>query len=216
MTSRSAPQPAAASSLRTLLACVLILVAGVVALWSSTDGLRAFTTETARRLDVREHPRTVPDVELQGADGRRVSFGALRGRWVLVDFIYTGCLTYCTAQGAEFAQLQDRLAHPIENGEVALLSISFDPDRDGPGELAAYLRRSRDRGAGWIAARPANQADLAPLMRAFGVVAVPDGMGGYLHNASIAVVDPRGRLIAIADWNDLDEAERWVLRGSGR
>ena len=116
-------------------------------------------------------------------------------------------------QGGEFARLQDRLARPIADDKVVLLSISFDPARDGPEQLAAYQQRSGSRGAGWIAARPATPAALDALMRAFGVTAIPDGLGGFVHNAAIAVVDPEGRLVAIMDWDAPADAARYVLRG---
>jgi protein SCO1/2 len=201
------------SVLRTLLASLLILAAGFTTLAAATDGFRAFTTETARRIDVREHPRTLPQVALQTAQGTTIDFATLHGRWLLVDFIYTHCATYCSVQGSEFARMQGRLATQIAHGEVALLSISFDPSRDGPAELAAYQQRSGSRGAGWIAARPVNAADLGKLMRVFGVTAVPDGLGGYIHNSAIAVVNPAGKLVAITDWNTPRDAERYVLRG---
>lgn len=201
------------SVLRTLLTSLLILAAGVAAFATATDGFRAFTSETVRRNDVRDHPRAVPAVPLQTAAGQLINFASLRGRWVLVDFIYTRCVTYCSVQGNEFARLQGRLAVPIAQNRAVLLSVSFDPSHDGPVQLAAYQQRSGDRGAGWIAARPTNAADLASLLQVFGVTAVPDNFGGYVHNAAIAVVDPAGRLVAIVDWNAPAEAERYVLRG---
>lgn len=204
------------SVLRTLLASLLILAAGVSTLAAATDGFRAFTTETARRIDIREHPRALPQVALQTAQGTTIDFSALRGRWLLVDFIYTRCATYCSVQGSEFARMQGRLATQIAEGKVVLLSISFDPSRDGPAELAAYQQRSGSRGAGWIAARPTSAEDLGKLMRVFGVSAVPDGLGGYIHNAAIAVVNPAGRLVAITDWDTPRDAERYVLHGPGQ
>ncbi len=196
--------------LRTLLISLALLAAGLGVLAATTNGFRAYTTESARRIRVREHPRLVPPLPLQSADGTHTSFAALRGRWLLVDFIYTRCLSYCSVQGSEFARLQRQLADPIATGKVALLSVSFDPERDDPLALATYQRHHGDHGAGWIAARPVDQAGLAALMHVFGVVAVPDGLGGFVHNAAIAVVDPAGRLVAILDWNDSRAAARYV------
>ncbi|MCC7183449.1 MAG: SCO family protein [Rhodocyclaceae bacterium] len=198
------------SIVRTLLASLAILAAGLAAFAAGTDGFRAYTSETVRRIAIREHPRALPDVLLQTARGDRLHVSELRGRWLLVDFIYTRCMTYCTVQGSEFARLQDRLAPLIRSGKVALLSISFDREHDGPAELAAYQQRARDRGDGWIAARPASEHELRVLLRTFGVTTIADGMGGYVHNAAIAVIDPRGRLVAIVDWNAPAEAERYV------
>lgn len=197
---------------RTLLVSLVVLAAGVGVLARATNGFRAFTTETARRIDVRDHPRSVPDVALQTADGTRSSFGQLHGRWLLVEFIYTRCLTFCSVQGGEFAQLQRQLTTLIGANKLALLSVSFDPAHDDPAALAAYQHSHRDNGAGWIAARPVDRADLVELMRVFGVVAVPDGLGGFVHNAAIAVVDPDGHLVAILDWNDPQGAARYVTQ----
>jgi protein SCO1/2 len=191
------------------------VAAGVAILSLATDGFSAFTTEAARRIDVREHPRAVPDVTLQTASGQHIDFASLRGRWLLVDFIYTRCMTYCSVQGGAFARLQDRLAAPIARDKVALLSISFDREHDDPERLADYQRRFGDRGVGWLAARPVDAAGLAALHRVFGVTAVPDGLGGFVHNAAIAVVDPRGRLVAIMDWDDPRAAARFVTARLG-
>ena len=64
------------------------------------------------------------------------------------------------------------------------------------------IRASRTRAdsgsrGGWTR-RPASTASVLP--RTFVVTAVPDGLGGFAHNAAIAVVDPRGRLVDIVDW----------------
>lgn len=198
--------------LRTLLVSLTLLAAGLGVLAVVTHGFRAYTTETVRRLGIREHPRLVPPLPLQTADGGHTSFAQLRGRWLLVDFIYTRCMTFCSVQGSEFARLQGRLAKPISAGKVALLSVSFDLAHDDPVALAGYQRSHGNSGAGWIAARPLHDTDLATLMHVFGVVAVPDGLDGFVHNAAIAVVDPTGRLVAILDWDDPDGAARYVTQ----
>lgn len=203
------------ATLRTLLVSLILLAAGIGVLAGVTDGFRAFTTETARRIHIREHAPVVPSLPLQTADGGHTSFGALRGRWLLVDFIYTRCLTYCSVQASEFALLQQQLAPRIRAGEIALLSVSFDPEHDNPKALTRYLQMHGVKGRGWLAARPVDSTDLATLMRVFGVVAVPDGLGGFVHNAAIAVVDPQGRLVTIVDWDDTQGAVRYVMQRLG-
>lgn len=209
------------SILRALLASLALLVAGIAVLGAATDRFRAFTTEAARRLEVLRQPIEVPQVALETQSGAHINFADLRGRWVLVDFIYTRCPTYCLALGGEFAQLQDRLAVPIAQGKVQLLSISFDPDRDTPQQLAAYLQRSGSRDhepgqvgrAGWLAGRPvARSGGLERLERAFGITVVADKSGGYTHNAAIHLVDPGGRLVEIFDLGDPALIGQAVLR----
>lgn len=185
--------------LRTLLTNLALVAAGGTALCAATDGFHAFTTETARRIEVRQHPVPLPAATLETQSGNRIRFTDFRGTWLLVDFIYTRCPTYCRALGGEFAQLQRRLAGPIAQGQVRLLSISFDPVHDTPQQLAAYQQRFRDQGFGWIAARPVDTDELRQLERVFGITVIADRFGGFTHNAAVHVVDPQGRLVAILD-----------------
>ena len=198
---------------RTLLASLVIAAAGALTLAAATDGLQAFTSDAALRLDVARRPRPLPQVALETARGTQIDFAALRGRWLLVDFIYTRCTTFCMAQGGTFARLQRAMAVPIAQGRVALLSLSFDPDHDGPAQLAEYRQRMGGRGAGWVVARPRDAAGLQAMLRTFGVTAIPDGLGGYAHNAAIHVVDPAGRLVAVTDGRSPDAALAVLARG---
>jgi protein SCO1 len=199
--------------LRTLSLSLALLLAGGATLYAATDGLQAFTTEAARRLAVRREPAAVPAVALQTQSGERIDLAGLRGKWLLVDFIYTRCPSYCLALGSEFAQLQERLAGPLAQGRVELVSISFDPAHDTPQELGAYLQRAHSRGAGWLAARPLKAEGLARLERSFGITVIEGAAGEYTHNAAIHVVDPQGRLVEIVDLGQSALAARTVLQG---
>ena len=201
---------------RTCLASAALLVAGGVALAAATDRFQAFTTETARRVAVRRQPADLPAVTLETQSGARLTLADLRGKWLLVDFIYTRCPTFCTLLGGDFAELEQQLADPIAQGKVQLLSISFDPTQDPPAQLAAYLKRFRGQDIGWLAARPLTADGLQSLTAAFGVTIIRDRLGGYTHNAAIHLVDPEGRLVDIFDLGDLDQIRGAILRNLRR
>jgi protein SCO1 len=202
--------------LRTCLASAALLLAGGVALAAATDRFQAFTTETARRVAVRRQPADLPAVTLENQSGARFTLADLRGKWLLVDFIYTRCPAFCTVLGGDFAQLERQLAGPIAQGRVQLLSISFDPTQDPPAQLAAYLKRFRGQDMGWQAARPLTADGLQSLTAAFGVTIIQDRLGGYTHNAAIHLVDPEGRLVDIFDLGDLDQIKGTILRKLSR
>ncbi|MGH8414143.1 MAG: SCO family protein [Gammaproteobacteria bacterium] len=183
--------------LRTLLASFIVLMVGGTVLTAATDHFQAFTSEAARFVEIRQHPPQVPAVTLETQSGTHINLTDLRGKWLLVDFIYTRCMTYCSVLGGEFAQLQTQLAKPLAQGKLQLLSISFDPQHDAPPQLADYLGRFHDHGAGWLATRPVDADGLKKLERVFGITVIPDGLGGYVHNAAIEIVNPQGRLIGI-------------------
>lgn len=186
------------------MAATLACAAGLAVAYAVTDGFQAYTLESARRLNALRSPRPVPDLALDLADGGRVRLSGMPGRVLLVDFVYTNCPTKCTALGSVYSALQQRLATEIAAGKVRLLSITFDPARDGPGELRAYRARYSPDPAGWDLGRPVGADELRSGLTAFGVVVIPDGMGGYAHNAAVHVVGPEGRLVAILDPVDID------------
>ena len=186
------------NAVRGAVLSVLLLATGTWGLYWATDGFRAFTTQSARTVEVRADPRPLPDVAFQDQSGAHWALNDLAGRWVVVDFMYTRCTTLCTVMGSKFAQLQTQLAAPIAAGRVRLLSISFDPARDAPPELAGYLKRFGERGGDWSAVRPTSAQALAALKRAFGITVIPDGLGGYTHNDGFGIVSPEGKLVDIA------------------
>ena len=197
--------------LRTVLVTVGLLLTGAVALARATDGFQAFTTETARRVAVRRHPVPVPAVPLENQSGERLTLADFKGQWVLVDFIYTNCTTFCMTLGGDFARLQRQLDGPISEGKLRLLSISFDPGHDAPAELAGYLARFRSRYPAWQAARPITTEGLAQLKRAFGLTVIPDNWGGFTHNAAILLVNPAGELVDILDIGQVEKVKAAVL-----
>src|SRR5690606_35000885 len=209
---------AASTRWRTALASTVVGLAGLLVTHAATDGFSAYTLESARRLQALRSPAKVPALALELADGRHSSLHALHAPVLLVDFVYTRCDTYCTALGGVFTQLQQHLAAEIAAGAVRLVSLSFDPRHDTPAALSAYRARHRGDPAAWLLGRPAKAGDLPRWLDAFGVVVIPDELGGYAHNAAVHVVGPDRKLVAIHDLSDIDGviARARQLSGSSR
>ncbi|WP_096704678.1 SCO family protein [Magnetospirillum sp. 15-1] len=180
------------------LAVTVLLGAGF--LWWSTDELRAFTTEGARRLAVSQQPRALPVVRLEDQGGNSFGFQDYRGQYLVVEFIYSRCPTLCTTLGQSFQRIAGGMAPGRLGRDLSLLSISFDSLHDDTEALRGYAERFGADGRGWRVARLSDPGQLAPLLRTFGVVVVPDDMGGFEHNAALHVVDPAGRLSQIYDY----------------
>lgn len=192
--------------LRTALLCIALLWAAYAGAERLTHGFQAWTAEGARRLEVARSPVTAPAVPVQGPGVAAPDLRALlaNGRdATVVEFIYTRCETLCLAGGAIFQQMQEALqARPAasgDSGRVRLLSISFDPARDGASELAAYAKRMRADARWWSFVRVPEAVDTERLLDAFRVVVVPSGGGDFEHNAALLVVDRDGRLVRIFD-----------------
>jgi len=185
---------------RTTVASLLVCAAGGALLWRGTDGFHALTSEQARRRAIATSPRLVPVIDLEDQDGRRFTLAAYQGAPLVVDFIYTQCVSVCTLLSAGFQRLdraeQSRSAHGDER--LQLVSISFDP-RDTPDRLRDYASRYQADGRSWRSARVRDARELVALLRAFGIVVIADGRGDFQHNAAIHVLDARGRLARVLD-----------------
>jgi protein SCO1/2 len=182
-----------------LVLLALVLSTGMAALAFETDGFRVVTSAGARQLSVERAPQMMPDARLVDQDGSPFTLSAYRGRAVLVDFIYARCPTICGVLGDDFANVLQlmkarRLSTPID-----LLSISFDPRNDGREALRLYGERFGAKAPRWRVAKPIDEHELAGLLQSFGVVVIPDGTGGFIHNDAVYVIDARGRLARILD-----------------
>ena len=185
--------------IRALIASVAVVLAATGVFSWATDGFSAFTAETARRALVLRQPRPIPPVVLEDQQGRAFTLADYRGRQLALEFIYVRCDSVCRSLGAAFKQISDTLPAGVLGRDLALLSISFDPLNDDVAALREWAARQGADGEHWRVARPRDARQTAALLQAFGVVAVPDGLGGYEHNAAIHLLDHDGRLVRISD-----------------
>jgi protein SCO1 len=113
---------------------------------------RAGTSEQRTRPPQADDLPELPDVEVLDQDGRRRKFYSdlVKGRVVVINFIYTSCQVVCPMTGRNFAQLQDALGEKFGR-EVFLISVSTDPARDTPARLKSWARAvgARTEGGGW-------------------------------------------------------------------
>lgn len=194
---------------RSVAVTALVTLLGSGAFWWGTDGFTAFTAETARRADILRAPRPLPAAVLEDQDGRVFGLDDYRGRLLAVEFIYTRCTTICNSLGMAFRQIRDRVPAEALGRDVALLSISFDPERDDPPSLKSYGIAHGADGEHWRLARVRDAAQLRALLEAFGVVVIADRFGGFEHNAAIHLVGRDGRLVEI---RDLDAPLQFVAK----
>lgn len=85
----------------------------------------------------------VPDFGLLDQDGRRIGLAALRGRPLLLTFIYTRCPLpdFCPRTSALFHRVHLQAAALPDAQRPRLLTVSFDPEYDTPEVMRRYGRR---------------------------------------------------------------------------
>jgi len=129
---------------------------------------------------------------------------------MVIDFVYTRCPSVCKVLGGVSAQLASRLSDAVESGKAMVLSVSFDPANDTPEAMTRFKRVLEPRETPWMVARPLSSDGRRALLQTFGVEVIPDGAGGFDHNAALHLVDPSCRLTRILDYDNISDAEKAV------
>ena len=131
-------------TLRALLAMALMAVF-IPAMWgcSHREAAGAGSYPAANPADC------LPPITLIDQHGRNVDLASLKGRPVLIDFIYTSCPGPCPLMTARMASVA-KLVGPKLGKQVTFVSITIDPERDRPAQLERYaVARGADH-PGWL------------------------------------------------------------------
>jgi protein SCO1/2 len=133
-----------------------------------------------------------PDFALIDQDARPVSLAALRGKVVLLDFVFTSCPGPCPILTGIHQRARDGLSE-TDRASVQLVSITLDPERDTPAVLREWAAARRIEPAGWsFATGPA--ADVDAVARAYGVGSVRAPSGEIEHTVATFLIDRDGQI----------------------
>ena len=135
----------------------------------------------------------VPDFTLTDQSSRPVRLADFRGRVVALNFIYTRCPLpdVCPRLCAGFARLQKRFA----DRDLALLSVTLDPQYDSPEVLAGYAKIWRADLVRWHFLTGTLE-DVQRVAGRFGIISWPEE-GLLTHTSETAVIGRDGKLLAL-------------------
>ena len=151
-----------------------------------------------------------PDFALTDQDGNPVRLAGLRGKVLLVSFVFTTCNGSCPATTHRMGNVQEALqrAGLLKAGRVRLLSITLDPARDTPEVLRRYMQLYDADPASWSFLTGPGEK-VARVIAAWGMWVRPAANGQLDHPSRIFLVDPRGRVREIYNLAFLKPA--WVV-----
>lgn len=154
---------------------------------------------------------SIPDFEMTDQDGKALHFSHLKGKAVLLTFIYTRCPLgdYCPKMSRNFQAIRGMMQNDTSVRDHSdFVSISFDPTFDTTSVLHAYGKNyaGGDDFSHWQFVRPKDDKTLKAMEQFFNVGATPESNGSLTHSLSTVLIDPQGK---IADWfpgNEWDPA----------
>lgn len=132
--------------------------------------------------------------QLVDQNGKPFTDTNLKGKWHLVFFGYTHCPDTCPTALNELSLAVDKLG--TKRGEVDVVLITVDPERDTPDVLKSYV----DSFDAPIVALTGSPEQVAQVAKAYRVYYAkhprPDGGYDMDHSAVIYIMDPQGRFTA--------------------
>lgn len=136
-----------------------------------------------------------PDFSLTTQTGATLRLADLRGKVLLVSFVFTTCNGTCPATTHRLGQVQQELKTRglLKDGRVHLVSITLDPKRDTPEVLAGYMRLYDADPASWNFLTGSVE-QVAEVVSAWGMWARPAANGQLDHPSRIFLVDRQGRV----------------------
>lgn len=173
-------------------------------------------TVTRGASPYREVGEFLPDFALYDQDGKVVQVAQLRGRQVVINFIFTRCpdAKMCPATVMKMMQLQ-AMAREAGVADLELLSITLDPEYDTPGVLRDYAdARGIDTSNYRFLTGP--ERAIKDMLAQLGVLVFQDGPL-LQHTLTSVLIDPRGRIVHRVDgseWRPEDFAGR-LRRAAG-
>jgi len=152
-----------------------------------------------------------PDFVLVNQDNQRFESSRLRGKVIVLNFIFTTCTDVCPIFTANLAALQRKL-NDRHGADLFFVSITTDPEIDSAKVLKGYAGRYRADLKNW-AFLTGSEADLKAVWTAFGIRVINKGRGLVQHTSLTTVIDQGGirRANYLGEKWQLKDLERDVL-----
>jgi len=159
----------------------------------------------------------LPAFSLTAEDGTPFGKQDMLGRVWIADFVFTSCSDACPRLQSKMKKLQDRLIPAEQGGNIGLLSISVDPERDTPQKLKQYGETFGARPGLWRSLTGDQQEVERTVVRGFhtAMAKVPrDPVDPHLaafeimHGERLVLVDRMGRIRGYYDADDRDRLLR--------
>jgi protein SCO1/2 len=148
----------------------------------------------ALKAGVFDPPRDAPDFSLPSSEGDTLALRSYRGKVVILGFGFTSCTEVCPITLATLAQARRKLGPAA--GDVQVVYITVDPERDNAARMKAYLHAFDPTFVGGTG----GASELAAVRKDYGISAEKRVHGdsySVAHSSFTYLVDRRGRIRAL-------------------
>ena len=173
----------------------IVLATVILAALVPAREIRAASHQSESHPQAQESGRSqvhlpIADFSLTDQTGRPFRFQELRGKVVLVTFIYTTCSDVCPLLTSRMVLVQRDLKG-TERSSVYLLGITTDPEIDRPQILKSYAGRYGVDFSNW-SFLTGSPGELAPVWKSFRVQVQRKARGLVNHTPLTALLDKAG------------------------
>jgi protein SCO1/2 len=139
--------------------------------------------------------QSAPEFTLTTQTGDTFRSADLKGKVLLVGFIFTTCNGTCPATTHRMAQVQEQLQARglLKDDRVHFVSITLDPARDTPDALQRYMKLYDLSGKHW-SFLTGSAKDVEKVHAAWGMWARPAPNGQLDHPSRVFLVDGKGQV----------------------
>ena len=140
-------------------------------------------------LDLGKTP--APDFRLTDQSRRTVALSDLRGKIVVLTFVYTKCVDICPVIAAKLSQVYDQLGDDVP--QVVFVAVSVSPEDDTPASIYEFSQRFHMERR-WIYLN-GSRAELQSVWQAYYLyIATPVPPNTQVgHQTRVVLIDRAGR-----------------------
>jgi protein SCO1/2 len=152
----------------------------------------AFDEKAALKESQAAIGRQLADYRFTDSNGRPVRLAELRGKPLVVNFVYTGCFQVCPATTQALAAAVKEAERALGPGSFRVASVGFNLPVDDPASMRAFRRKYAIDSPHWLFLTPEPES-LAALGAALGF-RYEATAAGFDHLLQASILDRDGRV----------------------
>jgi protein SCO1/2 len=168
------------------LASAALVVLGLVALLALAACSQPVTL---KGTDLGKDP--APDFQLTDQNGKTVALSDLRGRVVVLTFLYTHCPDVCPLIADHLRITSEQLGSATN--KVAFVAVSVDPEHDTPAAIQIFEGEHRLNGSLLYLNGPREQLQRVWADYYVASEVNADSLSGIAHSTRVIVIDKAGK-----------------------